>query len=35
MEKRFVANTIFGQGVQIKQKALDLLLNWLNNNTGG
>lgn len=27
MEKRFVANTIFGQGVQIKQKALDLLLN--------
>ena len=27
LEKRFVANTIFGQGVQIKQKALDLLLN--------
>lgn len=27
LEKRFVSNTIFGQGVQIKQKALDLLLN--------
>lgn len=27
LEKRFIANTIFGQGVQIKQKALDLLLN--------
>ena len=27
MEKRFVSNTVFGQGVNIKSKALNLLLN--------